>query len=124
MVNNTPEKLIFIYNADSGIRNQFIDAAHKILSPDTYTCSLCALTFGAFAEDKVWKRFRKTSDMEMEFLHKDEFLKKHKSKFGYKFNFPIVLAQVGDTLEVLLSTEELNALPNVNTLITVIKERM
>ncbi|WP_273567857.1 hypothetical protein [Maribacter halichondriae] len=53
------QKLIFIYNADSGFRNAIIDGAHKILSPNTYECNLCELTFGAFTENKVWAKFRK-----------------------------------------------------------------
>ena len=59
MDNADTQKLIFIYNADSGLRNMIVDSAHKILSPDTYTCSLCDIAFGAFTENSVWKKFRK-----------------------------------------------------------------
>jgi len=38
-------KLIFVYNADSGLLNAMKDWAHKIVSPETYPCSLCALTY-------------------------------------------------------------------------------
>ncbi|MEO1010167.1 MAG: GTPase [Bacteroidota bacterium] len=124
MVKNTPEKLIFVYNANSGLRHQLLDGAHKILSPNTYTCSLCAITFGAFLEKRVWKRFRKASNLKMEFLHKDEFMKMYKSKFGYKFNFPIILAEAGHTLEVLITTDELNGMPDAKTLIELIQERV
>ncbi|WP_299535295.1 GTPase [Ulvibacterium sp.] len=117
------EKLIFIYNADSGLRNLLIDGAHKILSPDTYECNLCDITYGAFTENKVWKDFRKNSDLELEFLHKDEFAKAYRSKFGYKFTFPIVLALVDQDLEVFIKTEELNALEDARALIGVIQER-
>jgi len=117
------EKLIFIYNADSGLRNQLIDGAHKILSPDTYACHLCDITYGAFTENKLWKEFRKGSDMTLEFLHRDEYARTYRSKFGHKFTFPIVLASVGDQLEVFIRTEELNALEDAHALIELISER-
>ncbi len=117
------EKLIFIYNADSGLRNQLIDGAHKILSPATYECNLCDITYGAFTENKVWKEFRKQSDLDLEFLHRDEFAKAYRSKFGYKFTFPIVLASVDENLEVFIKTEELNALENADALIGLIAGR-
>jgi hypothetical protein len=119
----SPEKLIFIYNADSGLRNVLLDGAHKILSPATYECSLCALTFGAFTENKAWKQWRKDCDLEMEFLHKNEFLKAYASKFGHKFSWPVVLISSASDLEVLVSTEELNAMESAEDLIKLIGKR-
>jgi len=118
------QKLIFIYNADSGFRNAIIDGAHKILSPNTYECSLCELTFGAFTENKVWAKFRKESEIPMEFLHKDEFKKQYASKFGYKFTYPIALVEGERGLEVFITTEELNGLVNTQDLITILDGRL
>lgn len=118
------QKLIFIYNADSGTRNMLIDSAHKIFSPSTYACSLCDITYGAFTENKIWKKFRKDSDLEMEFLHKDEFQKQYASKFGHKFTFPIILAPINENMEVFVNTNELNALENAENLIDLIMKRI
>lgn len=117
------QKLIFVYNADSGLRNLIIDGAHKILSPRTYDCKLCEITFDAFSENKVWKRFRTEVDLEMEFLHKDEFKKRYASKFGHKFTYPIVLSESLYELDVWINTEELNGLKNASALIQLIQER-
>lgn len=117
-------KLIFIYNADSGIRNMIMDSAHKIFSPDTYECSLCDITYGAFTENSAWRKFRKETDLQMEFLHKDEFAKAYASKFGYKFTFPIVLAETKNGLEVFISTLELNEMKKVEQLIGLVKDRI
>lgn len=119
----TPKKLIFVYNADSGLGNMLLDGAHKILQPSTYACSLCSLTFGALTEKAAWMKFRKTHPVEMEFLHKDEFNKRYASKFGYKFSFPIVLAETARGLEVSVATENLNALEKTEDLIQLITER-
>ncbi|MGB5237562.1 MAG: GTPase [Flavobacteriaceae bacterium] len=118
------EKIVFVYNADSGKRNAILDSLHKVLQPSTYNCKLCDITFGVFQEKKEWKDFRTTYGHEMEFLHKDEFKKAYASKFGYRFSFPIVLAAVSENLEVLINTEELNTLPDANALINLIRERV
>lgn len=118
------QKLIFIYNADSGLRNLIIDGAHKILSPGTYECKLCEITFGTFTENGVWKKFRTASDLEMEFLHKDEFRKQYASKFGHKFTYPIVLGETQNGLEVLMSTEEMNKMEDTEELIDRLTSRI
>lgn len=110
-------KLIFIYNANSGKLNSILDSAHKILSPHTYNCNLCALTFDTFSENRQWKKFRETSGMEMDFLHLDEFKKSYASKFGYKFTFPIVLIENNNELEVFITTERVNELKTVEELV-------
>ena len=118
------QKLIFVYNANSGRGNAFLDSMHKVLSPQTYDCKLCELTFGVVAENSTWKKFRQEATYEMLFLHKDEFAKTYKSKFGYKFTFPIVLMEGTNGLEVVITTKELNSLQTVNALIQLVKERM
>ncbi len=65
-------KLIFVYNAESGLVNMFKDWAHKIVSPETYACSLCALTFDNLGMRRPWREFVKELGYEVEFLHRDE----------------------------------------------------
>ncbi|MEM9361071.1 MAG: GTPase [Bacteroidota bacterium] len=117
------EKLVFVYNANSGVRNALLDSMHKVFSPSTYDCNLCDITFGVVQENRTWKRFREDSAMDMMFLHRDEFQKKYASKFGYKFTYPIVLVESEKGLEVFISTEELNALSTPHKLIRLIQER-
>lgn len=111
-------KLVFVYNADSGPVSGLFDIGHKLFSPETYQCGLCSLTHDTFAERKIWKEFREHSATEMEFLHRDEF----KKKYGKELNYPIVLQQ-NDTFEVLLSKEEIDNIPDVETLIKTIEEK-
>ncbi len=116
-------KLLFIYNANSGKLNSLLDSAHKVLSPATYNCHLCAITFGVLTEDTIWKKFREQSSLEMIFLHKDEFANQYASKFGHKFTFPIILAESHNDLEVFVGTDELKNLENASDLIALITER-
>ena len=54
---NSENRLLFVYNADSGLFNTMADIGHKIFSPQTYSCLLCALTHGYFRERDEWRRF-------------------------------------------------------------------
>ncbi|SNR72621.1 hypothetical protein SAMN04488009_3438 [Maribacter sedimenticola] len=114
------KKILFIYNANSDTGSKMLDFAHKIINPATYNCSLCALTYGTFTENVKWKTFRENllaKDYQLEFLHKDEFQKQYQSKFGHKFTFPVILVDTGYDLEVLVTTEQLNAFEGVEELI-------
>lgn len=120
------QKFIFIYNADSGLVNGLLDGAHKILSPATYECSLCKLTHGALSKKKLWTIFTeqlKGQGTSLQFLHKDEFRKVYRSKFGHKFTFPILLVEGVRGLEVLVNTHELDILETTEQLIALVKER-
>ena len=103
--------------------NSFLDSAHKILSPSTYDCKLCDLTFGVATENARWKRFRQESDLDLVFLHKDEFLKEYKSKWLPKYEFPIVLEVTTQALEIFIAPEEMEQQETVEQLITLIKSR-
>ena len=107
-----------------GLRNMILDSAHKIFSPSTYECSLCDITFGAFTENQVWKNFRKSTNVEMEFLHKDEFVKTHKTQKGLEFTFPVVLVSKTEGLTIFITTDELNAMKDAKSLVGLIEDRV
>lgn len=109
-------KLIFVYNANSGMLSTIRDIGHKLMSPQTYDCFLCSLTHGTFREDPRWKSFRESSSTEMEFLHRDEFEK----KYGMKFPYPVIMRQ-NSQLEVALSRDQLSHLSSVDDLILTVK---
>ena len=101
-----------------------MDSVHKAIKPSTYNCKLCRLTHGFFEEKRNWKKFRENLDLETEFLHKDEFQKLYASKFGYKFEFPVILLQNKKGLEVFLSKDEFDEISSLETLILRIEERL
>ena len=98
-------KLIFIYNADSGLLNTVKDFWHKALRPSTYQCNLCQTTFGTFGVKKEWKSFIKTLDIDTEFLHKDEFLEKYDVQDA---KYPSAYLLADGSLKLLISQEEMN----------------
>ena len=69
--------LIFVYNADSGFVNTLLDIGHKIVSPQTYACHLCAITHSTFSMRNEWKRFIDELKLPVEFLHRDELARQY-----------------------------------------------
>jgi hypothetical protein len=117
-------KLLFVYNADSGPVNAVLDGMHKVLSPSTYNCKLCQLTYGTFSENKVWKEFRENTPVDMRFLHKDEFQKEFRSKWLPKYDFPIVLTVGNEGLEMFITAEEFTTIATPEALIQLIQARL
>ena len=118
------KKILFIYNANSDTGSKLFDFAHKIISPTTYDCALCSLTFDSFTENKQWKGFRESllaKGHELEFLHKDEFQKSYKSKFGHAFTYPIIVVETPHDLEVLVTTGKLNGFETVAELVAAVQ---
>ena len=98
-------KLIFIYNADSGLLNTVKDFWHKALRPSTYQCNLCQTTFGTFGAKKEWKSFINTLEVDTEFLHKDEFLEKYDVPYA---KYPSAYLLQDGILKLLISQEEMD----------------
>ncbi len=111
-------KLVFIYNADSGLANTVKDITHKLFSPQTYDCFLCSLTHGTFRENPEWKKFREDADCEMEFLHRDEFEKKYSKKMEY----PLILKETDGELEVAVRKETLSSFTSLGDLIDIVRQ--
>lgn len=66
-------KIVFVYNADSGLVAGLKDYFHKVLRPSTYQCRLCAVTYGPLGMKGDWRRFVTHLPFGVEFLHRDEF---------------------------------------------------
>ena len=106
--------LLFVYNANSGKINALLDAGHKLFSPSTYQCSLCALTYDTFSENKIWKGFRQQSKVDMKFYHKDEF----EAHFpNMSMVYPMVLKLDNGALSTVLNDKTLEEIPDVESLI-------
>ncbi len=105
-MSGTSGQFIFVYNADAGKWNGYVDMMHKVFSPKTYPCKLCDLTYGVTTVKPEWKKFVKTLPKNTQFLHKDEWKKEFKSKE----RLPAVFWFENDTLETVLPAREMNKL--------------
>lgn len=113
------QEIIFIYNAKSNVFNALSDFAHKILSPSTYPCSLCQLTYGNIGMNKQWALFLKTLPYRKTFLHKDEATT---IDAIYLANLPVILFKnKKGIIQVLMTSKELDQLTALEDLIETLK---
>jgi hypothetical protein len=105
--------LVFVYNADSGMFNTLTDIAHKVFSPKTYECNLCAISHSYLSERSEWKDFIEELGVECEFLHRDEFLTKYTSE---EKTFPVILELLDGELKQGLSTDKINTCKSMDDL--------
>jgi hypothetical protein len=113
---NTPfekPKLVFVYNAASGIFNLLSDVAHKILSPETYACNLCAITHTNFGMKKEWKEYLESLERPLEFLHADEFEAKYKRG---NVELPAIFKEENGDLILAVSAAAINGCRTVDDL--------
>ena len=113
--------LIFVYNADSGLLNALNDGILKIVSPSTYDCRLCGLTFGVVSMKTPWRRFIESLGLPVEFLHRDEF----GEKYDYEgAEFPSVYAKTGEEMRLFISKEEMNSMESLDELMELVKGKL
>lgn len=113
--------IVFVYNADSGVFNTLTDIAHKIFSPESYECNLCAITYGNFSMRSEWKAFLDSLDAGFEFLHRDELA----SKYGMiNVALPAVFLKENDLLVPWISSELLNACHEVADLKKLVQSKL
>lgn len=106
--------LVFVYNADSGLFNLLTDIAHKILSPQTYNCNLCAVTHDKFGMKNEWREYLKTLAAPVEFLHADEFKAKYQSESTEKL--PAIFRLENGQLSLAINSNQINACRNIDDL--------
>jgi hypothetical protein len=115
------KKLVFIYNADSGLINAVKDYFHKKRSPETYQCNLCMQTFGGISMKKDWKNYVNNLDIPAEFLHKDEFEKKYDIGDA---KYPSAYLKNGSNIKVFISQDSMNAVKSLEELKDLVSKKL
>lgn len=115
-------RLLFVYNADGTLIGQLGDAVHKALSPSTYQCHLCRLTYGLVREKKQWRTFVDTLPLPTEFLHRDELGKRHPQCAGEVL--PALFVVDDEEAQVLIPAVELNGATDLADLCRLVTERV
>ena len=117
---DTKTRLICVYNADTGLIEALMHAVHKAVRPETYPCSLCALTYGAVSMRGDWKRYWNSLDADVDFYHRDDFTEDFPALGtggAREVALPVVLISVaGEEPRVMISNEELDSMADVNEL--------
>jgi hypothetical protein len=117
----SPERLLIVYNAEAGIAAGIKDSIHKLLKPDTYPCSLCALTHGTVRMDPAWKRFIARMPMDVRVYHRPDFRERYPD---LAIDLPAVLMERGREPRLLIGADELRTLSSVDALIARIEAKL
>lgn len=115
-------RLVLVYNAEAGIAAGLMDSIHKLVSPATYPCSLCAVTYGPVAMHGRWRDFLRTLPYRAEFYHRPDF----RAAFPAAADTPLPLVGLarGGDLEVLLPARELDDLSELDALMAALSRRL
>lgn len=116
------KRLVFVYNANAGLLAGALDSIHKTLSPGTYACNLCALTYGSLNMRPLWRRWLQSIPVEADFYHRPDF----RLAFPEFANEPLPLVGIvsnGD-LSVLLSNDALSQVQTLDGLIAELQSKL
>lgn len=116
-----PNRLLFVYNADGGRLAGLKDIFHKVLSPGTYACSLCAVTYGATAMQPVWKEFIQKLPVPVAFLHRDEFGRDYPKWRAHPLPATFAVDEAGE-LTPFIDASELDA-ADLNGIMALVRAR-
>jgi hypothetical protein len=119
---STPDALLFVYNANAGLAAGIMDSIHKTLSPSTYECQLCAVTYGAFSMKGEWRDWLKRQPWAAEFYHRPDFREAHPAHAALPL--PAILRRDGDMVTPLIGAEEMARLESIGALIAAIETRL
>lgn len=117
-----PGKIVFVYNAQSGAFHALADLTHKLISPQTYACNLCAVTYSPWGMKRRWRRFLTELGAEYEFLHKDEFQQRYGSMADLPL--PAILRESGGQLRPWIDQDALESVSSVEDLENLLRTKL
>ena len=112
--------LVFIYNARSGNLQALLDLVHKTLSPATYRCALCQLTY-TFRMRQQWREYLEGLSWDIEFRYFDQLVEEERMLAG---TLPACLLNSGNRRQLLLDADMINGCQDVAGLIAVLEEQL
>ncbi|MBX9797055.1 hypothetical protein [Sphingomonas sp.] len=116
------KRLVIVYNANAGMVAGVMDSVHKLVSPATYPCQLCAVTYGLARMRREWRAFLAELDMPLLFHHRPDF----RATFPQAADWPLPLVAVeaDGELTTLVSAADFAAIPDLATLIATMRARL
>lgn len=116
----SPDRLIIVYNADQGWASALMDAAHKLVRPETYQCSLCMISYGAVTMKPPWRKYLRSLPLKIYFHHRQDFVVAYPASFFpvvEALSLPAILIETAGELHVLLTSQKLDGLSDAAALI-------
>lgn len=115
--------LLFVWNADEGWWHGLMDSLQKVLSPNTYSCKLCQLTYGIAGPKAEWSAFLDALERPVAFYHRDQFMKSPVASEVPNLELPAVLLHTSDSWNIHVCRREIMALKDLEGLMALLKKR-
>ena len=115
-------RLVLVYNADAEIVAGLFDLAHKLVSPATYPCSLCGVTYGLFGMNHQWRDYLSSLALPVAFFHRPDFRAAYPAFADEPL--PLVAHDDGGVLTIWLDAAALMSLTTVEALIAALQLRI
>lgn len=113
-----PKEVLFVYNGDASMFGKVTDFAYKVISPATYPCQLCKLTYGSFSMKKAWKEFLASRPYKVDFLHRDEWKQKYPTR---KERLPAIFSKEKSEWKMEISAQEIEKTKSLHGLIVLME---
>ena len=120
-MSDSPCNLVFVYNADASFNSLLQEAAHKLLAPESYECSLCELTYSLIRKKKSWVVFLETLPCKHEFHLRNRFLRKYPKQAHTPFPCIYNQSATGE-LTLLVKADEIDQAQSLEQLQTLVAE--
>ena len=119
----TIREIMFVYNEVSSPISMVMGFAHRLVSPETYECRLCDLTYNRFTMKAEWRTFLDRIGIPATFHFRNKFVASHPLRSGDPF--PMIL-YAGDSGEptTLLTADEINATTTLAQLEAAVTEKL
>ena len=111
-------RLVFIYNARGGALQAMLDLLHKTLSPSTYGCDLCRLTY-TYRMRQPWREYLESLPWEIEFRYADQLDDDQRKLAG---TLPACLLESGAGRQLLLDADMISQCQDVAGLIEMLEK--
>lgn len=115
-------RLVLVYNAEEGLLAGVMDSVHKLVSPSTYPCQLCAVTYGLTSMKREWRAFLDGLGMDVLFHHRPDFRRAFPAAADWPL--PLVAIELDGKLAPLVTADDFAQIPDLPTLIRVMRERL
>lgn len=99
-----------------------MDSVHKLVSPATYPCQLCAVTYGLATMRREWRAFLDGLGMDLLFHHRPDFRAAWPQAAAWPL--PVVAVEQGGQLTPLISADDFAEIKDLTRLITLTQARL
>ena len=93
------QRLLFMYDANSGKMGAFLDSARKLLMVGG--CALCSMTHGTLGKKNGWKACKEELGVPIDYYHRDDMPAAVREQV--EGNLPCIVAQTETEYAMLLS---------------------